>query len=153
MKLSYVTAVLALICFVPQWVLGQSDVNTNTTVEVKSNPPGAKSSILINLGHTPTEQYVKPGSYRLEVRHPNERYLALDTSITVTPNIKNILYADLQKRPLLTSKAIGRIALGFVSVGCHTTNFVIRDMNRAPEAIIFSTGTIALIGLLVLSFF
>lgn len=88
------------------------------SLKVNTQPAGAEVSIATTLGKTPlSNDFMTPGKYRLEIKHPGNGY-APDTEEIVVPRGKTVeLSKTLQKKRLLDEKALARIALGVGAVG------------------------------------
>ncbi|MDR2577448.1 MAG: PEGA domain-containing protein [Chitinispirillales bacterium] len=82
-------------------------------LRIDTDPQGADVAIIADLGRTPLiNDYLTPGQYRIEIRHPDTKYL---------PAIKDVSFADgqpvtishtLERPSLFTTKRYVQLALG-----------------------------------------
>ncbi|MBD3393640.1 MAG: PEGA domain-containing protein [Chitinivibrionales bacterium] len=88
------------------------------SLKVTSDPEGASAYLLTSLGTTPlSNDFMNPGKYRVELRHPSKRY-ATATEDVVVPRGKTVnLAKTLEKRSPFDLKAFIRLALGAGAVG------------------------------------
>ncbi len=83
------------------------------SLRIVSNPEGAHVCISSTLGKTPlVNDLMNPGKYRVELRHPNERYKIYSEDIVINPGDRVELNRSLQKEKVLTKKGLLKIGLG-----------------------------------------
>jgi len=83
------------------------------SLKVTSDPENANVYLLTSLGKTPvTNDFMNPGKYRVEIRHPNKRY-AVATGDIVIPRGETVTLAKtLEKTSAFNMKALARMGLG-----------------------------------------
>ncbi len=88
------------------------------TLKVDSDPEGAEVFIATLLGKTPLENnFMNPGKYRIEVKHPKKKYQPVSEEITI-PQSKTVeLTNTLVKESAFDTKAAVRLALGAGAIG------------------------------------
>lgn len=88
------------------------------TLKVESEPEGAEVFISISLGKTPLENnFMNPGKYRIEIKHPKKKYLPIVEEITIPESKKVELSNTLVKISKFDKKAIVRLLLGAGAIG------------------------------------
>lgn len=103
--------------------------NENTVIEktikskfgslrVNSVPEGAVVSIATELGPTPvSNDFMNPGKYRVEIRHPDKKYLPVVEEIVIPRGESVSLSKTLEREKDFTKKDFWRLALGAGTVG------------------------------------
>lgn len=98
--------------------------NENTVIEktikskfgslrVNSVPEGAVVSIATELGPSPvTNDFMNPGKYRVEIRHPDKKYIPVVEEIMIPRGESVSLTKTLEREKTFTNKDMWRIALG-----------------------------------------
>ncbi len=87
------------------------------SLNVTSEPEGAEVFVLLPLGKTPvSNDYMKPGKYRLEVRHPNSIYGDVSQDITLTEGETVDISQTLEAGKVFDNKALLRIGFGLGAV-------------------------------------
>jgi len=98
--------------------------NENTVIEktikskfgslrVNSVPEGATVSIATDLGPTPvTNDFMNPGKYRVEIRHPDKKYLPIVEEVVIPRGESVSLSKTLEREKDFTQKDIWRLILG-----------------------------------------
>jgi len=82
-------------------------------LRVDSDPPGADVVIVTELGKTPiANDFMNPGRYRIELRHPLGNYLPVTEEITVSDGQQAASSHKLKKPELFTKKRGIQLALG-----------------------------------------
>jgi hypothetical protein len=82
-------------------------------LRVDTDPQGADVAIIAELGKTPlVNDYLTPGQYRIEIRHPNTKYLPTTQDISFVSGQPAIISHKLEKPPLFTTKRYVQLALG-----------------------------------------
>jgi hypothetical protein len=83
------------------------------SLKVSSDPEGAHVYIATELGKTPlSNDFMNPGKYRLEIKHPNESYASVTEDIVI-PRGKTVkLSKTLEKTSAFDLKALVRLGLG-----------------------------------------
>lgn len=83
------------------------------TLKVDSDPEGAEVYIASSLGKTPLENnFMNPGKYRIEVKHPKGRYQPVVEEITIPQGKKVELSNTLVRENIFDTKAMVRLVLG-----------------------------------------
>jgi len=83
------------------------------TLRIDTDPQGAEVSIATSLGTTPvSNEFMIPGKYRLEVRHPNKIYEPVTEEVVVPRGETATLSHKLERKTPFTKKALLRLALG-----------------------------------------
>jgi hypothetical protein len=86
------------------------------SLKVSSEPEGADVSILTSLGKTPlSNDFIIPGKYRLEINHPGYKPTVAD--IVVPKGETAAIQKSLEKKNVLDTKGLAKIALGIGAVG------------------------------------
>ena len=86
------------------------------SLKVNSEPEGADVSILTSLGKTPvSNDFIIPGKYRLEISHPGCKPTVAD--IVVPKGEVTAVQKSLEKKNVLDTKGLAKIALGIGAVG------------------------------------
>ncbi len=84
---------------------------------VNSQPEGADVYVLMPLGKTPlNNEYMKPGKYRLEIRHPNSLYNITTEDINIPEGEKVDISQTLETKEIFDRKALVRIGLGLGAI-------------------------------------
>lgn len=87
------------------------------TLIVKTEPPGAQVALSTPLGKTPlANNFMRPGKYRVEMRHPQSRYEPAVEEVTIPEGRKVELSNTLEKRNPFGPKALIRAGLGLGAV-------------------------------------
>jgi hypothetical protein len=88
------------------------------SLKVSSDPDGADVSIMTALGKTPlSNDFMIPGKYRLEIKHPSKSYGASVSDIVIPRGEIVNVNKTLEKKTLLDGKAVARLALGVGALG------------------------------------
>ncbi len=83
------------------------------TLKVESEPEGAEVYISTPLGKTPlVKEFMNPGKYRIEIKHPKEKYTPVVEEITIPSGKKVELSNTLEKTTPFNKKALLRAFLG-----------------------------------------
>jgi hypothetical protein len=87
------------------------------SLKVGSEPDGAEVSILTTLGKTPlSNDFMIPGKYRLEIKHPGSSYLKSVSDIVIPRGEIVSVNKALEKKSALDGKAVARLALGLGAI-------------------------------------
>jgi hypothetical protein len=82
-------------------------------LKVDSDPEGAQVSLLTSLGKTPlSNDFMNPGKYRIEIRHPRKRYAVVSEDIVIPRGETVTLNKTLEKTSPFNMKALVRLGLG-----------------------------------------
>jgi hypothetical protein len=88
------------------------------SLKVSSDPDGAEVSILTTLGKTPlSNDFMIPGKYRLEIKHPSKSYEKSVSDIVIPRGEIVNINKTLDKKNALDCKAIARLGLGAGALG------------------------------------
>jgi len=91
------------------------------TLQVASDPEGADVMISTNLGKTPlTNNFMNPGKYRLEIRHPSKAYIPVVQEITIPRGEAANVSKNLERKTPFTKKALVRLGLGAITAVGYT---------------------------------
>ena len=90
------------------------------SLKINSDPEGAKVYLFTELGTTPlSNDFMNPGKYRLELRHPNSKYHLVSEDIVIprgeTVSLSKALQfeeEEVVKKKIWDKKALLRVALG-----------------------------------------
>jgi hypothetical protein len=83
------------------------------SLKVGSSPDGAQVYILTSLGKTPvSNDFMNPGKYRIEMRHPNKRYAIMSEDIIIPKGETVSLEKTLEKASPFNMKALVRLGFG-----------------------------------------
>jgi hypothetical protein len=83
------------------------------SLRINSKPAGAQVYISNNLGKTPlVNDYMNPGKYRVELRHPHQRYKIYSEDIIINPGDQVELNRTLPKEKIFNKKGLIKIGLG-----------------------------------------
>lgn len=95
------------------------------SLKVTSVPEGAIVSIATELGATPvSNDFMNPGKYRVEIRHPNKLYLPVIEEVTIPRGESVSLSKTLEKEAAFTQKDLWRLILGAGTAGGYIWAFV-----------------------------
>lgn len=82
-------------------------------LRVDSDPPGADVVIVTELGKTPVaNDFMNPGRYRIELRHPLGNYLPVAEEVTISDGQQTASSHKLAKPEIFTKKRCIQLALG-----------------------------------------
>jgi|GEM_PF-749661 len=82
-------------------------------LRVDTDPQGANVGISADLGKTPiVNDYLTPGQYKIEIRHPNTKYLPIFVDTSFVDGQLLTISHKLGKPPLFTTKRTVQLALG-----------------------------------------
>lgn len=110
--------------------------NENTVIEktikskfgslrVTSVPEGASVSIATDLGPSPVaNDFMNPGKYRVEIRHPDKNYIPVVEEIVIPRGESVSLSKTLEREKTFSRKDFWRLALGAGTVGGYVWAFV-----------------------------
>ncbi|HEX2957448.1 MAG TPA: PEGA domain-containing protein [Chitinispirillaceae bacterium] len=88
------------------------------TLKINSTPEGAQVYISSDLGNTPvSNDFMNPGKYRIELRHPNKLYKSVMEDVTIPRGESVTISKTLEKRKVLDGKAKLRLLLGAGTAG------------------------------------
>ena len=88
------------------------------TLKVQTDPEGAQVYISTELGNTPvSNDFMNPGKYRVEIRHPNSKYHPMVENIIIPRGEAVSISKTLEKEEFLNKKAKLRIVLGAITAG------------------------------------
>lgn len=95
------------------------------TLKVTSVPEGADVSIATELGPTPvSNDFMNPGKYRLEIRHPDAKYHPIVEEIVIPRGESVSLSKTLEKEKAFDNKDFWRLALGAGTAGGYVWGIV-----------------------------
>jgi hypothetical protein len=134
------------------------------SLKITTDPEGAEVSVLTGLGKTPlSNDFMIPGKYRLEIKHPNQTYekyvsdVVIPRGEVVTVN-KALTLIKKESHP---GKAIARLALGAGAIGGYVLAVVERgdpywggtNGSVTGEVIGIVVGTLCVVGFEIVAFF
>ena len=95
------------------------------TLRVNSVPEGAQVSIATELGPTPvSNDFMNPGKYRLEIRHPDKKYQPVIEEIIIPRGESVSLSKTLVKEKPFDKKDFWRLALGAGTAGGYVLGII-----------------------------
>ncbi|MBN1759090.1 MAG: PEGA domain-containing protein [Chitinispirillaceae bacterium] len=95
------------------------------TLKVTSVPEGAEVSIATELGPTPvSNDFMNPGKYRLEIRHPDDNFHPVIEEIVIPRGESVSLSKTLEKEKPFDNKDFWRLALGVGTAGGYVLGIV-----------------------------
>ena len=95
------------------------------SLKVTSVPEGAEVSIATELGPTPvSNDFMNPGKYRLEVRHPDKKYHPVVEEVVIPRGETVSLSKTLEKEKSWDKKDTWRIILGLGTAGGYVLGIV-----------------------------
>jgi len=90
-------------------------------LRVDTDPQGADVSISTDLGKTPLiNEYLTTGQYKIEIRHPNAKYLPITKDVSFIDGQSVTISNKLEKPPIFTNKRLVQLGLGFCSAAAWT---------------------------------
>ena len=147
---------------------GQTTVVEKTVVgkfgslKVNTQPDGAEVSISTALGKTPlSNDFMTPGKYRLEIKHPASRYTPIVEEVVI-PKGKSIeLTKTLQEKNLLDNKAIARLLFGVGAAGGYVWGIIENGQYHSSHSsyaqvqrtLGITVGSICVVGFEIVAFF
>jgi hypothetical protein len=135
------------------------------SLKITTDPEGADVAVLTGLGKTPlSNDFMIPGKYRLEIKHPGESYEKYVTDIIVPRGeivTVNKTLTEIPKIKTHPGKAIARLALGAGAIGGYVLAIVERgDPNWGGtngsvtgEVIGIVVGSLCVVGFEIVAFF
>ena len=104
------------------------------TLMVISDPEGAEVYISTPLGKTPLQNdFMVPGKYRIEIKHPKKKYQPLVENITIPHGKKVELTNTLVKESAFDTKAFVRLILGAGAIGGFVWAIVAQGNHKAYD--------------------
>ena len=95
------------------------------SLKVTSVPEGAEVSIATELGPTPvSNDFMNPGKYRLEIRHPDSKYHPIIEEIVIPRGESVSLSKTLEKEKTFDKKDFWRLVLGAGTAGGYVWGIV-----------------------------
>jgi len=86
---------------------------SHARLRVDTYPQGADVAIIADLGKTPlVNDYLTPGQYRLEIRHPNTKYMSATKDVAFVDGQPVTISHRLEKPPVFTTKRCVQLGLG-----------------------------------------
>jgi hypothetical protein len=134
------------------------------SLKVTTDPEGAEVSVLTELGKSPvSNDFMIPGKYRLEIKHPNQKYAKLVSDIVIPRGeIVTINKAiEIQKKDIHIGRIITRLAFGVGAIGGYffavyereDPNFGGTNGSVTGQMIGLVVGTLCVIGFEIVAFF
>jgi len=106
-------------------------------LRVDTYPQGADVGIIAELGKTPlVNDYLTPGQYRLEIRHPNTRYLPAIKDVSFVdgqPVIISHKFEKPEKPPVFTTKRYIQLGLGTCAIAAWTWAVIEQQVTSSSE--------------------
>jgi hypothetical protein len=94
-------------------VLEKSMTGKFGSLKVASEPEAANVYLLTSLGKTPvSNDFMNPGKYRIEIRHPNARYTPVSQDIVVNRGETVAINKTLERSNPFDLKALLRLGFG-----------------------------------------
>jgi PEGA domain len=142
------------------------------TLRINSVPEDAEVYMTMPLGKTPlVNEFINPGKYILEIRHPNKLYKSSSENVTVSEGVVNSVLDTLEMVQVKANnkKVIARLALGGLAAAGFTFAIIkekdkqlhLRDGNsgsdagraRTQEILGITVGALSIIGFEIIAFF
>jgi hypothetical protein len=136
------------------------------SLKVNTQPDGAEVSISTALGKTPlSNDFMTPGKYRLEIKHPGNGYVPAVEEIVIPKGKAVELNKTLQKKNALDTKALARLALGAGAVGGYVWGAVqngrfhgtftpaARSSAQVQRTLGIVLGSVCVVGFEIVAFF
>ncbi len=132
------------------------------SLKITTEPEGAEISILTGLGKSPlSNDFMIPGKYRLEIKHPGKSYEKAVSDIIIPRGETVTINKTLEQKKALNGKAVARLALGAGAIGGFVMAIVERgDRNwggtngSVPgEVIGIVVGSLCVVGFEIVGFF
>lgn len=142
------------------------------TLRINSVPEDAEVYMTMPLGKTPlVNEFINPGKYILEIRHPNKLYKPSTENVTISEGVVNSVLDTLEMIQVKKNhkKVIARLALGGLAAAGFTfaiikerdKQFHLRDGNsgseagraRTQEVLGITVGALSIIGFEIIAFF
>jgi hypothetical protein len=132
------------------------------SLKITSEPEGADVYISTALGKTPlSNDFMIPGKYRLEIKHPGKSYEAFMSDIVIPRGEMVSVNKSLEKKAILNSKAVWRLIFGAGAIGGYVVALVERgDPNFGGsngsvtgEILGIVLGSLCVVGFEIVGFF
>jgi hypothetical protein len=144
------------------------------TLRINSVPEDAEVYMTMPLGKTPlVNEFINPGKYILEIRHPNKLYKSSSENVTISEGAVNTILDTLEmvQVPKVNNnkKIIARLALGGLAAAGFTFAIIkerdkqihLKDGNsgdeagkaRTQEVLGITVGALSIIGFEIIAFF
>jgi hypothetical protein len=143
------------------------------TLRINSVPEDAEVYMTMPLGKTPlVNEFINPGKYILEIRHPNKLYKPSSENVTISEGVVNTVLDTLetvQVPKVNNKKIIARLALGglaaagfsFAIIKERDKQLHLKDGNsgndagkaRTQEVLGITVGALSIIGFEIIAFF
>ncbi len=112
------------------------------TLKVDSDPEGAEVFISTSLGKTPLENnFMNPGKYRIELKHPKKKYKPLIENITIPQGKKIELSNTLAKHSTFDKKDLIRLLLGVGAIGGFVWAIVAQGNHKEYDNEVYHLST------------
>ncbi|MDR3013568.1 MAG: PEGA domain-containing protein [Chitinispirillales bacterium] len=105
-------------------------------LRVDTDPPGADVVVVAEIGKTPiSNDFMNPGLYKIEIRHPDGRYLPVAMEATIVAGGQPVTITHtLVKPPILTKRNGYQLILGAAAAAGVIWAAVDDDSFRRPAA-------------------
>jgi hypothetical protein len=132
------------------------------SLKITTDPEGADVSILTSLGKSPlSNDFMIPGKYRLEIKHPGKSYEKFVSDIVIPRGETVTINKALDKKKTRNGKAFARLALGAGALGGFILavvergdpNFGGTNGSVSGEVIGIVVGSVCVIGFEIVGFF
>ncbi len=132
------------------------------SLKVTTDPEGAEVSVLTGLGKTPlSNDFMIPGKYRLEIKHPGKYYEKFVTDIVIPRGEMVTMNKTLEKKKSFNGKAVARLVLGagaiagFIMAVVEASDDNFRGTNGTVPGMVIgiTAGTLCVIGFEIVGFF
>jgi len=108
-------------------------------LRIDTYPQGADVAIIAELGKTPlVNDYLTPGQYRLEIRHPNTKYMTATKDVAFVDGQPVVISHKLEKPPVFTTKRWIQLGIGTCAAAAWT--WAIIEQSTASSSIQKSTA-------------
>jgi hypothetical protein len=132
------------------------------SLKVTTDPEGADVFILTGLGKTPvSNDFMIPGKYRLEIKHPSASYEKVTSDIVVPRGEVVNITKTLEEKSLLNGKAVARLCLGAGALAGFVLALAERDDHNfggdngsvTGRALGITAGILCVVGFEIVAFF
>jgi hypothetical protein len=132
------------------------------SLKVTTDPEGADVFILTGLGKTPlSNDFMIPGKYRLEIKHPGSSYEKVTSDIVVPRGEVVNITKTLEQKSALNGKSMARLCLGAGAIAGFALALAERDDHNykgtngslTGHALGITVGILCVVGFEIVAFF
>jgi hypothetical protein len=132
------------------------------SLKITTDPEGAEVSILTGLGKSPlSNDFMIPGKYRLEIKHPGKSYEKYVSDIVIPKGETVTINQALTQKKSFNGKAVARLAFGAGAVAGYVMALVERTdrnfggTNGSVTGMVIGivAGSLCVVGFEIVGFF